>query len=469
MKTSRRDFLAMLAASVGSGIIFSGCGGDSSPPPGDLLTLNPGPNGFRFHTVLHSSEISLPTTNRGQMRGSANAPISARNAPFKAFTGGVQITNGGHIFFQAVDQEDHVALFRGGLTFIAGIPALVELVRVVGVGDTLPDGTTVSGIGLGQGNKEGTYVTTLTRPDNTPAVFILEDDGDVAPFATMGGARAGGGGYLGGDFSCPCLDDHGNIAYVSSFVNDGTALHADGVAHVTERNHHHTNSEILFSTQDLVPHGASTTAGIGHIALSGNGHFVAQATLSGGFDGDGDITQKGQGKLPDCVIVQGKIGDPQSRKLVSARRSSSVNPRLISPDLPDGTSIYGPRITTNGIPVSVLHLDPSHLGLYYGNNLIAQTDGLSPLGNTIQSIAPPCRGGGDRIYYVLICVDVAELVLFDGAAARTILARGDRVDGQEVNSIIFGLMQNHADLDDRLGMIVDFVDGTSGIVIGTPV
>ncbi len=70
---------------------------------------------------------------------------------------------------------------------------------------------------------------------------------------------------------------------------------------------------------------------------------------------------------------------------------------------------------------------------------------------------------------MLICVDVAELVLFDGAAARTILARGDRVDGQEVNSIIFGLMQNHADLDDRLGMIVDFVDGTSGIVIGTPV
>jgi hypothetical protein len=216
-----------------------------------------------------------------------------------------------------------------------------------------------------------------------------------------------------------------------------------------------------------VPDGLGTTGGIGDIALSANGQYVVQTTVSGDpFDQGGSSAKA----LPNCVVLHGTIGEPLSRRVVAAQKSTALDPRLRSTRaLAEGTSIYGPRITSDGIPVTVLHLDASHLALFLGGDLIAQTGGLSPLNNTIVSLSPPCCGGENRIYYVLFSAETTELVVHDGVQARTILALGDRIDGLTLVDLDFGQMQNQVDLEDRLVLIAEYDDGTSAVVIGTPV
>lgn len=855
MTSSRRDFLAMMATALGAGIVMTGCGGGggSAGSGGGSFSSSGGasPNGFRFTELVNSAGFSLPTQNRSvKMRAKAAVKASPRaSSTFQAFTGAIELTNGQHIFFHAIDDQGIVALYEGRLDFSGPSPRIVDIHRVMGQGDTLPDGTTIAGIGQGQANAQGTYVTVITQQDSAPAIYVGSSGTGFQPLALMGGTAPGGGAMLGGDFGNVGIDDSGNVAYVASYVPNGTTQGLHGLAYVIANDPNHPGSGILFSTQDVIPDGLGTTGGVGLFALSGAGQYVAQTTVNGGAanegggttgggaaptvsltaleitpsagivaegvvgqllvsarysDGTGgdvtpgavwssdtptvatvtagivlgvaqgsttitatfgglsarvvvrveprsvltaqpagnvcalemstltqtftnlrlaspqgvcvdldgwiyiadtgsnrvlrlkdlndtspvvllgdatpfssprgialdtsgrlyvadhgnsrvirfdDITganpvslppppwalsgffpadvfvaasgriyvvddgidaggnpgvlpgkvfsvddvdgrnlafyppeptrevmgargvwvdaggriyvaaagvhalvrmddlagtnivtctlQVAQGPndvvvdtddriyfstdadlqrmddmvgtnlmqlssgaesaqivvlpqassrllplpvrkdvvvprgvvgLPDSVVVAGTIGQPRSRRVVAAARSTALHPVLRSTrEVAQGTAIYGPRVTSGGIVVSVLHLDETNLALYYGTSLVAQTGGRSPHGNTIASFTPPVCGGEDRIYYVLICEETAELVMYDGTQARTILARGDKVGERIINGLNFGLSQHQADLNDRLVLIAEYNDGTSGIVVGTPV
>lgn len=501
MGISRRDFVSMMTAVLGSGIFLAGCGGGGgggTPPAGTGGGGAAGapPNGFRFLEVLHSDNLELPTLNRSQEIGAKAAlRASAEASPYlRAFTGGLELTNGGHVFFHAVDMNGHVALYQGDLQEVGGVLRLVGIRRVIGEGDLLPDGTRVTGIGVGQANAQGAYATILQLEEAPRAIYLGSAEEGFQPFARLGDPMPGGGGILGGDFRYVGMDDQGNLAFLSSHVPEGTCLPVEGLAHVVGGDPSHPQSGILLSSQNALPDGLGMTAGLGLFAMSPGGHFVLQTTIDQGDGiGGGDligirppggpkdpgpepspeptrVPTRGVAGLPETVVLQGTVRKPGMARIVAASRSAAVNPLLRSVhQLAEGSAIYGPRITSGGIPVTVLHQDESHMALYYGETLVAETGGASPQGNTIASFAPPVCGGDDRIYFVLICEETAELVMYDGVESRTILARGDRVGPRTISGLNFGLTPKQADLQDRIVLLAEFEDGTSGIVLGTPV
>lgn len=513
----------MLAGAIGSGIVVgcggSGGGGGGGTNPG---TTSPAPNGFKFVELTNNSTLQLPLGNAaGQRAGKFALQAAEINSPdVDSFTGNIQLTSGSLIFFQAVDGVGNVVLMVGTLVINEdGSAALTNIQRLVGTNDVLPDGRTVVNIGFGLGNAAGTYVTILYFEDQPPEVWIGTADGGLEPLMVYGDDAPGGNGSVSGNFRSVVIDDDGNVAFVVSYVPEGTTSIFEGLFLLVGGDPNHPDSGLLVSTEDINPDGGLDLQSLGLVSL-GNGTFTVQSTTetSGGSneetqspspsptptdeetppevvtptptptetptetptpedtptptptppDEEGRLNQ--QDGLPNSVVLTGKFGNRTSLRMASAGPRAAVNPLLKdATDLPEGSSVYGPRITADGVVVQVLHLTGDDLALYYGDRLVVQTGQPSPRGAVIGSMSPPVCGADNRVYILLYTEEGVELAVYDGSTLGTILGYGDEVGGRIVIGIIFGMMPNQVDSQDHVVCIVDYEDDTTGILVGLPI
>ena len=61
-----------------------------------------------------------------------------------------------------------------------------------------------------------------------------------------------------------------------------------------------------------------------------------------------------------------------------------------------------------------------------------------------------------------------ELCVSNGVEHRTLLSRGDKIDGKVVNTFIFGFHPEQVDSQGRCVIQVEFTDGTMSIVVAFP-
>lgn len=507
----------MLATALGTGVVLAGCGSSQEPVSGTALVGNtdptgttgatgttgvtgttgslgptgPGgapaagapPNGFRFTELTNSSLTTLPQLNQSHSLNARNMVRTSERASdsFGAYTGVLDLTNGSSVFYQAVDAGGIIAVYEATVDYTNAVPQITNTMRLFGEGDTLPDGNVIDRIGNGQANKNGTYAVKLGIVGQSPALYVGNAASGFTQAAGMGDTAPGSSGdMLGGDLGDVSLDDDDNVAFVSSYVASTSSISATAMFLSNLSDLSGSNQEMLVSNTDVIPDGPSATGGVGLIALSDAGDYVAQITLDAGsgLSGSEDITGADTAAtvdrqaLPNTIIVTGKRGQPATRRLVAASRQAAVSPLIRAADVvAEGTAIYGPRLTQGGTPITVLHLDAETLALYYSTTQVAVTGGKSPNGNTIASFAPPVAGAGESFYAIFICVETAELVMYDGATGTlsTILTRGDTIGSRIVDSFEVGLSESGADDQGRIVITAEYNDGTTGIVTGVPV
>ena len=69
----------------------------------------------------------------------------------------------------------------------------------------------------------------------------------------------------------------------------------------------------------------------------------------------------------------------------------------------------------------------------------------------------------------LFTVDGVEVVAYDGVGFRTVLARGDRINGKVVEDIMFGALPEGVNSRGEFVSSVVFSDGETVVLLGIPV
>jgi hypothetical protein len=138
-----------------------------------------------------------------------------------------------------------------------------------------------------------------------------------------------------------------------------------------------------------------------------------------------------------------------------------------------GEAFVGPRIDRTGTAATVTHKRPDHLTLHRHrrgrSDRIAHTGNRTRRGARAETISAPTFGPRGLLYYRAITKRTMELLVVHENERRVILETGDKVGGKRVQAINLGWHTDQIDRRGRLAFQVEFRDGSTGIVVGTPV
>lgn len=442
----RRDFLRALSAAVGVAIAA-----DASTIA-DLAEAAPRrrsnlPSGYVWHQVLSENPLSgngekiLPgvmINDRSEVIFHTNTPTPSASNP---------------------GQEDGVRSvyrMRIGRSRRPGARGPQLIVRT---GQTLHDGIVVSRIGAGDTNDSGAYVTTIEGERFLSGVYIQRPGFGlrrlIAPTDRIPGPR----GRYSGHFGDIDIDSRNNILLVATFSLPGE-VH-QGLFSLP--NGRRRGGRVLLRTGHRIPDSRATITRLGLVERHG-GYFVQQvfgrqrkhrAARNLGTEPSGFITGR---------VSRGRRG---ARLLVGAK------PLRPSGRVIEGEAFVGPRVDQTGTAATVTHKRPSHLTLHRHQDgrsqRIAHSGNRTRRGPRAETISAPVFGPRGLLYYRAITQHTMELLVVDGNERRTILETGDKIAGKRVKAFNLGWHTDQIDGHGRLAFQVEYDDGSTGIVIGTPV
>jgi hypothetical protein len=120
-----------------------------------------------------------------------------------------------------------------------------------------------------------------------------------------------------------------------------------------------------------------------------------------------------------------------------------------------------------------VHKRPSRLSLHRHSRghaaRIAHTGSRTRKGERARTISAPLFGPHGLLYYRAIGKNSMELLVVEGNERRSILETGDKVGGKRVQVMNTGWQSDQVDSHGRLAFQVEYEDGSTGIVVGTPV
>lgn len=449
--SNRRDFLKLVAGSLGGAILSScGSGGGGAGPsgPGAVPGL---PNAYRFYRLKSSGE-------------------TVAGSPIDHFYGSTHLCENGRLSFNSRDASDRGGLYELMVDFAGERPTVAGERVAIEVGQTLADGRLVHRVNAVDTNRDGDLAVTVLagNPGDNPAHFLeglyLERGGGGFQPVLLAGQSLGNGIKATGMFGDIDLHSGGDLLIVANHVPEDAGFRpGQGLFYVPASTP--SSSSLLMSTGDPVPAADALVAGIGLIDLHDHGIYVAQASANRVYDATTRRARAGGGE-PETVLLRGNVAAPADARPVASSRG-------ISAGALSGDTLYGPRVGPDGLVAHILSGPGDVESLIYGSQVVLTTGDPSPAGGEVLGFGPGAISETGVLYYTLFSRSHSglDLVAFNGREHRVILSRGDTLadGGAAVEAIIFGTSTEHLDSTGRLTLLCEFADRSSSVVVGLPV
>lgn len=456
-KTSRRDFLGLLGSALGGvalsrgGALAAG-GGRFGGGRGGAPPL---PNGYRFFNVLTP--------------GIADFGLS-----LAAVHGGVMINDNAEIVFHAQHTSGAFGVYELAMDWGGDIPAVAGARTILQQGEALPGGHIIDSIRRGATNAQGNFAAVI-QTEEAPGVWLQRQKTAFEPIIEFLDPAPNGLGQFGAAFGDLDLHDDDDLLVVAHFVDPAEDAEI-GLFHLPGAVDSDRGSLIL-QTGDLIPETETPIVNFGIVDIDDGGEYVAQ--LEGhvprkkrrrrrrGADTNRSATVVADGDDRDGVtaVVRGNVHAPAARAAVAAtsRRMTDGTAARVR-----GETVFGPRVADKDTAVTV-HRRNTVQVLTLNGQTITRTDERSPLGARIRGVSAPVLGPDGILYYLLITKLGLELCMTNGQDERTILARGDQIEGLPVNNILHAFHSQQADDAGRIVFACEYADRPMSLVIGVPV
>ena len=442
---SRRDFLQALGGAIGVALVS-----DRSTIEGLAEAASRGgrkgkksklPSGYVFHRVL------------------TVGPNSPGDGDIVEILPGVMINDRSEVIYHAKTKSGARAVYRmrigRGRKPGAYAPSLI-----VQQGQTLPNGVVVDRIGAGDTNGSGAYVTVIGEKGGLNAVYV-QHPGQPVRQLFKAASRGPQNARFTGHFGDVDLSGGGDLLMVARYTLPGELhqglVHLPGGVTGSLR-----RGRILLRTGHRIPNSRGLITGLGLVERRGP-YFIQQV-----FGRQAKDRARHDFNVEPTGFVSGKLsrGRRGTRLLVGAQ-TLKPGRRAVT-----GEALVGPRVHKDGTAATVAHKRSAHLDLHLHTNggraRIAHTGGKGSRGE-IRTISAPVFGPDGLLYYRTISKKAMELLVLHGDERRRILDSGDKIDGSRVRVFNLGWHTDQVDNRGRLAFQAQFDDGTTAIVIGTPV
>lgn len=455
-KTTRRDFLGLLGSALGGVALSRGDAFGGGRFGGGRGGAPPLPNGYRFFNVLTP--------------GMADFGLSLASV-----YGGVMINDHGEIVFHAQDTNGAYGVYELTMDYGGDIPAVAGARTVLRQGETLPGGQVVDSIRRGATNVHGNFAAVI-QAQETPAVWIQRDKGAFEPIIEFLDPAPNGMGRFGAAFGDIDLHDGDDMLVVAHFVDeqDDTEI---GLFHLPG-SIDSDQGRVILQTGDLIPETETPIVNFGIVDIDDGGEYVAQ--LEGHVpkrrkrrkrrgapkvDRSATIVADDDDRDGVTAVVRGNVNVPAARAGVAATSRRMIDGRAARVR---GETVFGPRVADKDTAVTI-HRRNTVQVLTLNGQTITRTDDRSPLGARIRGVSAPVLGPGGVLYYLLITKLGLELCMSNGQDERTILARGDQIEGLPVNNILHAFHSQQADDAGRIVFAAEYEGRPNALVIGLPV
>lgn len=372
--------------------------------------------------------------------------------------GGVVINDRRHVCFHCNDDEDKRGVYRVDVSD-QGVPSPIQ--KVIREGDRLPDGTLVADFSDGEFDNSDDYLCTVEDPDGIHSLQYCPGGGEFRPLCKDFQELNSGVKLCGEIYPIEALSDDGRVLYVSDYFDQDGEAEGEGLFVMPADRPQ--DAQLVVAHGQLLPGTTAYVQSIGVTELGAGGRYLIQGSASPSLD-DGSIDSGGK---PMTFVMTGVVGE--------APQLLALDPHLggANQGYLQASCVMCPRMKGNSVG-AVLQIDENITELWLNGQKLLRGNlegggSLSPRGSQILSFLPPVFGPPGLVYFEVFTADGMELVLYDGTHFQTIVAKGDILNGQVVETIIFGALPECVNGHGELVTMAEFASGESVILLGMPV
>jgi len=433
---TRREFI-QLAGSLLGGILLTGCGNGSNTP-----------SGYRF--------FRLKST--GDSTGSSDHPLTIAE-----FGGSVHLSDVGIITFDAHDADGRHGLFQLDLDFSQPFPLVHAEDTALISGETLEDGRTVREFSAHDVDNQGNIAAILQATNSGEqghfwgGLYYRPLAGDFTPLLTNDDELDEGETKISGHFGDVALCADNGLLVVASHLPDPTDV---------------SSCNRLLGVNDYINDTDHVLQGFGILDIGSDGTFAVSAhSTATTTDTDTQAAEASEETTTNHCLISGHLLSPNDHFLLAA-------PPTLSSSVHCGHISYGPRVMADGTVCSKIggYGDADVEALILGEQVIRRSDQAGPAGEYATSFTPGSVATDGSYYYSQYVENSddtvsLDLLMYDGTAHHVLLSVGDLITNvpSRIANIIFSTTTNHLDADNRLVLLCQFADDTTGLVIGLPV
>jgi hypothetical protein len=396
------------------------------------------PSGYVWHRVLADSELD----------------------GVEKILPGVMINDRSEIIFHTVPSVGGRAVYRMRIGRDRK-PGASKPQLIVMTGQQLPNGVVVDGIAAGDTCRSGAYVTVIRGKKFLEAVYIQWPGKEIEQLIGPTDRIPGPQGRYSGHFGAIDIDNKNQILLVAAYTLPGEARQGLFLLPKGRRE----RGRQLLRTGQRIPNSRAILTRLGLIDRRGDRYIQQIFGRQPKDRARRDLSNEPSGFL----IGRIKKGRKGARLLVGSKLLKPSKKRRVI----RGEAFVGPRITRKGEAATVVHKKGGHLALHRHHRgrspRIARTGDRKGRAERAKTISAPIFGPDGLLYYRAIGQKAMELLVVDGNQRRRILETGDKVGGKRILAINTGWSADQVDRRGRLAFQVEYKDGSTAIVVGTPV
>jgi hypothetical protein len=431
-------------SAIGGGTVLSACGSSGREDVGFGPATSP--INYRFSALVSSGD-PLPDGHLAQR-----------------FPGQVMLNDAGDVLFHALDNAKGAGVYVSAATPNGNKTLPRALLRKR---DKMPDGSTVARVETSCLNGSGMVAARVCTTEGFQAVYLARQSTGWELVAGYMSPVPGGEGRFSQSFGDLELTDDDELVFVAHYAR-GARIHHGIFALPGARL---ADGRLLNHNQTPLPNTTEYVGLFGLIDAEG-GHYVHQASLRHTVQvtaaSAGGTTQTASADDPRTVILHGSTRSGETPNLL-VRSPRLAVPASMGAQTHAGEVNHGPRISQDGRVATVIERNGGH-DLCLDRSTVLSSGGLTPTGRRIDYFGGPLHGPDQVLYVAVTTADGgSELLLINGAEVRTLAYEGMLVDNRRLARFSFGAVRNQVNRQGQLVMQVEYQDGTSGLVLGTPV
>ena len=428
---NRREFLQTLGILCG-GLTLASCGNSGGGGVDGGFAGPVVPSAWRYFPLI-STDDALAQGDPG--------PAS--------FPGWAMLNQRSQVLFQVYDRNKATALYLADLDFSAGAPRLAQLQKILRDGDTTADGEVIQRVEACCLNNRGDVAVRVMTTKGFQRIYLALAGQPLNPEVKFGdsapGVENGRFAQSLGDFE---LLDDGSLVLVGHYYTSKYA--AQGLFHL-----HPAGGSLLSSTRDTIPNSTSRIGVLGLLDVR-DSTYTHQATAHGNVNAN-----------PTLVLL-GDLREPQVRPRVLAASESIVMPQRVRAQMVTADAHYGPRLTSGGAVVTVVH-SGSQSRLALGTQTLLESGQTTPSGAVISGFLGPLQTEADSVFVTaLTSSGGSELLLVSPAGLRVLANEDFPLNGRLVRRWGLGAVRRQTD-GFRFVCSAHYHDGASSLVLGLPV
>jgi hypothetical protein len=330
---------------------------------------------------------------------------------------------------------------------------------IVQTGQTLPNGIVVDGISAGDTTSSGAYVTVISGRKFLESVWIQRPGSPLEQLVGPTDRIPGPQGRYSGHFGSVDIGDRDEVLLVAAYTLPGESHHGLFLLPKGRRE----RGRLLLRSGQRIPGSRATLTRLGLVERRGD-NYIQQV-----FGRQSKDRARPDLKTEPSGFLVGRLRKGRRHKRLL------VGSKLLRPNKGaiKGEAFVGPRVDREGTAATVVHKRGGHLSLHRhqrGHSArIAHTGNRTRKGERAKTISAPIFGPKGLLYYRAIGDKAMELLVVHGNERRMILESGDKVGGKRLKLINTGWSSDQVDSRGRLAFQVQYADGSTAIVIGTPV